>query len=215
MRIVLILVALLLGSFAAIVFEAANASATINNRAGHARLSETPAVRDALLTQAETIVRNDAFNRTLWHAGAAESASWVELLRGDASPPGKQRDRLLRLSRDFAQKAVRAGPITAPTWLRLALLDEAGIPNTLCRKEICLTYAYEAAPIARREMACARADAAIRAGMIKRPDDPRITQLGLSGTRSKHLPQCLPSASSQFLFSAMLRARRDEERLTN
>lgn len=212
MRIALILAALVLGAFAAIVFEAANAAASINNRAEHARLTDSLDVRDALLAQAEDIVRNDPLHRTLWHGGAAEGASWVKFLEAVASRSPDSRTLLLRASRDYAQKAVAEGPISAPTWLRLALLDEAGIPNSRCARAQCLIYSYQAAPIAKQELACARADAAIRAGLITRPDDARVRQLSLSEVTFRQLPTCIPSAPAPFLFTAMLQARREESR---
>ena len=215
MRIVIILAALLLGIFALVVFEAANASAAIRDRAEHARLTESLDVRAALLLQAETIVRNDPLQRTNWHSGAAENTSWVKLLQALSAQSPQERLMNMRAARDFAQKSVQNAPISAATWLRLALLDESGIPNEVCRRNECLAYAYKAAPIAARELACARADAAIRAGMIVKPIDPKILDLSLSGVNSRRVSECLTSASPQFLFAAMLQFRRAESRAQN
>jgi hypothetical protein len=212
MRIILILTALILGAFSAIVFEAANASAVMNNRAAHARLTEAPDVRADLLAQAETFIENDPFQRTLWHGNASESASWISFLQAQAAQSPEKRLSYIGRARDFAEKSLRQAPISAVTWMRLAMLDENGIPNSLCKRNDCLARSYEAAPITRRELACARADAAIRAGMITTPSDDRIVQLGLSGVRSRTISKCLPSANQQFLFRAMLQMRRAEGR---
>jgi len=212
MRIVIILVALVLGAFSAIAFEAANASAAMNDRAAHSRLTESPEVRADLLGQAANIIRNDPFQRTYWHGNASESASWINLLQGLSAKSPKDQISSMRASRDFAEKAVQQAPISAATWLRLAVIDENGISNRLCKRNECLARSYKAAPIARQELACARADAAIRAGVITKPGDPRIAQLSLSGVRSRTLNECLRSANPQFLFSAMLQMRRAESR---
>ena len=212
MRIVIILIALLFGAFSAVVFEAANASAAMNDRAAHARLTDAPDVRADLLSQAASIIRNDPLRRTSWHANASESTSWINLLQGLSAQSPQEQTSSMRAARDFAEKAVQQAPIAAGTWLRLAVLDENGIPNRLCKRNECLARSYKAAPIARQELACARADAAIRAGVITKPGDPRIAQLGLSEVRSWNIAECLPSARPQFLFRAMLEMRRIESR---
>jgi len=209
MRIAVILIALCLGAFALVVFEAAGSAAAIIDRTDRAQLTESPKVRDDLLAQAQTIVQNDPLQRTLWHARAAEGASVASLARAIVAENDQDRPNLLRASRDFSLRAVQTNPAAASAWLRLALLDEAGVPNPACTRKVCLERALTAAPIGDPYLACPRADAAIRAGLITSAEDPRIKHLNNSGVRPEQLSRCIPSAYAALLFRALLQARRE------
>src|SRR5690606_35211415 len=110
-------------------------------------------------------------------------------------------------SRDEAVRAITLSPIQPNTLVRLAALDEAGVPNALCDRRACLERAFASARVIDHDSACVRLELAHRAGMLS-PRDPRILDF-IETARSERaalscLRRFLPADQS---FALILAAR--------
>lgn len=168
---------------ATLVFEAAGASALAFKLVDQARANDAPVVRAHLLDRAEAAVTESWARPHLWHAGATEALSGALFLKA-------QNDTEARAaSRDWAAHAVRLAPVQPNAWLRLALLSEIGVANSLCAPAACLTRSWDAAPLLDPDAECTRLQLAHRLGMLD-PIDARLLAFVRISQR-RRATQCL------------------------
>lgn len=185
---------------AAIVFEAASATSLALDAAAKARDSESTVVRQRLLLRGQTLVAESWARPALWHAGAAEALSGIYFLQAQETHDAA----LFQQSVASASQAVRLGPVQPHAWTRLALLAEAGHPNTVCNIDACLAQSWATARMIDPETACMRLHLAHRRGQLH-ADDPRIDDYLRSGVSRRMASACLSFLPGDQLFNALAR----------
>ncbi|MEZ5960631.1 MAG: hypothetical protein R3C30_09435 [Hyphomonadaceae bacterium] len=186
---------------AAIVFEAASKTAGALDMIVSAKASQSPVVQGQLLARAEASLRDSWAHPTLWHAGAAEALSGVYLLDAQiTSDP-----QLYAESVRWAEASIRRAPVQPHAWTRLALLSDAGYPNTLCDVADCLTNSWHVAAMMDPETECLRLQLAHRHQLLL-PRDPRIGAFLRSGVSRRRAAQCLSFLPPQDLYELMMDA---------
>ncbi|MCC6789914.1 MAG: hypothetical protein IT547_18965 [Hyphomonadaceae bacterium] len=184
---------------AALVFEAASKTASALDMIRSAKASQSPVVQSQILLRAETSLRESWARPTLWHAGAAEALSGAYMLDAEI----RSDPQLYAESARWAEISLRRAPVQPHAWTRLALLSDAGYPNSLCDIAECLTKSWQAAAITDPETDCARLQLAHRHDLLL-PQDPRISTYLRSGVSRRQAAQCLSFLEPDVLYDALM-----------
>lgn len=206
-RVLLSLVIGALAAGAALVFDAAGATALSLELLRQARTNDSPVVARRLLDRADAALTQTWSKATLWHAGAAEARSAILATRAELEENDRE---LFQASRDEAVRAAGLSPIQPNARIRLAALDEAGLPNPLCDRRACLERAFEEAPVMEFESACVRLELAHRAGALRAQDSRFLSFIKTAPSERRALSclaRFLPADESFALVLSTRRAR--------
>lgn len=186
---------------AAVVFEAARATAS-GIRAAQAALTaaDADARASGLMEAAEAVEASWAQPRE-WHAGAQEVLSWSYGVLASQVPDSDFAERSI----NAAQRSVFRSPLQAPAWARLAQFAAAGMPNALCSARTCLERSWEAVELAPLSTYCARLRLGAELGLVHGAEDERVLALTRVHVPPENLMNCVSFLDQEEMFNVMLR----------
>jgi len=190
------------------IFDAAATAQRALQLAQGAAALETPRAQQALLANADLLLKTSWSRPLDWHAGALETKSWTAALnaRTQATRPS-----LLRESASAATSALRKAPIQPVAWMRLAAIDEMGASNPLCAAAVCLERSWRAGPLLPSALACDRIRIAHAAQFSFIAEgaqvDPRLDWYAAARPSPRSMMACLSFLSPESLFAVMLKLR--------
>ena len=185
---------------AAMVFEAARATAT-GIRAAQTALAapDVDARASGLMEAAEAVEASWAQPRE-WHAGAQEVLSWSYGVLAAQVPESD----FVQRSINAAQRSVFRSPLQAPAWARLAQFSAGGMPNALCDATTCLERSWEAVELAPLSTYCARLRLGAELGLVHGATDERVLALTRVHVLPDSLMNCVSFLGQEEMFSVML-----------
>lgn len=192
----------------AFVFEAASVADRVTGLAGDAVQAESPGLRTALLSRAESIAAASWAAPGRWHARTLDALGWVHALQADqaASEPALREEAAAR-SVAASEAAVRLAPVQGAAWFRLAGYAHSGVPNGVCQPAACLDNSWRATPMtANYELACGRLRLAHALGQTITHDDWRVANFAASGFGRQRIASCLGFMDPGEMFQVLLQA---------